>query len=144
MAKLIDLAAVYGHSNTATVHKIINNLFENDKRYVQDFKESVDLLVTLIKKTFKEFQKIQSMIKGEYIREMSQSELQTLILKYLNDYAEILSNYTLIASTFPDEVLETLRGTNSLIYLANSYCLTIQLKKELTHKLNIFLPSLKT
>lgn len=55
MAKLIDIAAVYGKSNEETVHQIINNLFENDKRYVQDFKECVDLLVTLIKKTFKEF-----------------------------------------------------------------------------------------
>ncbi len=62
---------------------------------------------------------------------MTSDELQSLILKYLNDYAELLSTYTLIATSFPEAILETLRGTNSLIYLANSYCLTMQLKKEL-------------
>lgn len=51
------------------------NLFDTDKRYVQDFKECVDTLITLFKKTFKEFHKIQTMIKGEHIREMSQDEL---------------------------------------------------------------------
>lgn len=70
--------------------------------------------------------------------------MQTLILKYLNDYAELLSTYALIAQTFPDEVLETLRGTNSLIYLANSYCLTMQLKKELSENLKIYLPRLNS
>ena len=34
MAKLVDLAAVYGKSNQATVGKIITNLFEVEKRYV--------------------------------------------------------------------------------------------------------------
>lgn len=42
MAKLIDIAAVYGRSNAETVQKIITNVFENDKRFVQDFKECVD------------------------------------------------------------------------------------------------------
>lgn len=126
MAKLIDIAAVYGKSNSDTVEKIITNVFENDKRFVQDFKECVDMLVTLIKKTFKEFQTLQSMIRGEYIiREVSHNEVQEIILKYLTDYAEILCNFTLICSILPEQVLETLRGTNSLIYVANSYCLII-------------------
>jgi hypothetical protein len=42
MAKVIDIAAVYGKSNENIVHQIINNIFENDKRYVEDFKEAVD------------------------------------------------------------------------------------------------------
>lgn len=58
MAKLIDIAAVYGKSNSQTVHKIIDNVFENDKRFVQDFKEAIDSLVILIKKTFKSYHKI--------------------------------------------------------------------------------------
>jgi len=143
MAKIIDIVAVYGKSNIETVQKIILNLFESDKRYVQDFKECLELMVTLIKKTFKEYHKIQTIIKGEYIREMTQEELKELVLKYLTDYSEILSNLALIAVDFPEEVLETLRSTNCLIYLANSYCLTLQLKKELQNKLNIYLPSLK-
>ncbi len=55
MAKLIDIAAVYGQSNLQTVQNIISNVFENDKRYVQDFKECVDMLINLIKKTFREY-----------------------------------------------------------------------------------------
>ena len=55
MAKLIDIAAVYGKSNPLLVQQIINNLFESDKRFVQDFKEGIDLIVTQIKKTFKEY-----------------------------------------------------------------------------------------
>lgn len=34
MAKLIDIAAVYGKSNPMIVQQIINNLFECDKRFV--------------------------------------------------------------------------------------------------------------
>lgn len=55
MAKLIDLAAVYGKSNGPVVSKIILNVFDNDKRFVQDFKESVDLLMGLMKTKFKEY-----------------------------------------------------------------------------------------
>lgn len=34
MAKLIDIAAVYGKSNPLIVQQIIINLFDNDKRFV--------------------------------------------------------------------------------------------------------------
>lgn len=34
MAKLIDLAAVYGKSNGDSVMKIIANVFENEKKFV--------------------------------------------------------------------------------------------------------------
>jgi len=125
MAKLIDLAAVYGKSNPQIVCSIIDNLFEIDKRFVQDFKESVDLIVNHVKKTFKEYVTIQAMIKGEHIKEMTRKELENHILDYLIDYTELLSNFNLITSTFPSQVLDSLRGTNPLIYLANSYCLTL-------------------
>ncbi|CDW72771.1 UNKNOWN [Stylonychia lemnae] len=143
MAKVIDIAAVYGKSNQDIVHKIINNIFENDKRYVEDFKEAVDSLFKLIKKTFKEYSTIQAMIKGEHVKEMTHKELEAHILNYLTDYTEILSNINLITSTFPGSVLDTLRGTNSIIYLANSYCLTLQMKRDLVNKLNIYIPKIK-
>jgi hypothetical protein len=34
VAKLFDLAAVFGHSNSEVVKTIINNVFENDKRFI--------------------------------------------------------------------------------------------------------------
>ena len=66
-----------------------------------------------------------------------------MIVKYLNDYAEILSNFTLIATNFPESILEIIRGTNALLFLANSYCLTIHLKKDISSILGIRLPKLE-
>jgi hypothetical protein len=54
-----------------------------------------------VKKTFKEYVTIQAMIKGEHIKEMTREELETHILNYLIDYAELLSNFSLLTSTFP-------------------------------------------
>jgi hypothetical protein len=67
MAKLIDIAAVYGKSNGPIVTQIINNVFNHEKKYIQDFKESVDLLMGLMKTKFKEYAKVNSMIRGDYI-----------------------------------------------------------------------------
>ena len=74
MAKLMDIAAIYGKSNNSTGHKIVQNVFDNEPRFVQDFKETVDLVLALMKSRFKEFQKIQSIIKGEYIETVSVSD----------------------------------------------------------------------
>jgi len=54
MAKLIDMAAIYSQSNQETVRKLVENVFENDKRFVQDFKEGIDLMLNLLKKLFKD------------------------------------------------------------------------------------------
>jgi len=62
---------------------------------------------------------------------MTPSELEEHVFGYLTDYTEILSNINLITSTFPSSVLDILRGTNSIIYLANSYCLTFQMKRDI-------------
>jgi hypothetical protein len=44
---------------------------------------------------------------------------------------EIMSNFSLIVIYFPDDILEMIRNTNALLFLANSYCLTVQMKKEI-------------
>ena len=75
MPKLVDLAAIYGKSNSQIVASIISNVFENDKRYVVDFKEGIEMLINLIKKTFKEYHRIQTIIKGEYVKDMTNQEL---------------------------------------------------------------------
>lgn len=85
-----------------------------------------------MKTRFKEYQKVKSMIKGEYIEAVSHQDQENMIFKYLNDYIEIISNFTLIASHFPESILEMLRGTNALLFLANSYCLTIHLRKDIS------------
>jgi hypothetical protein len=52
MPKLFDLAAIYGLSNPSAVKRLISNVFENEKRYIQDFKESVDMARTLLRTLF--------------------------------------------------------------------------------------------
>ena len=52
MAKLIDLAAIYGKSNREVTMQIISNVYENDQRYLTDFKETFDLLINVLKNTF--------------------------------------------------------------------------------------------
>jgi hypothetical protein len=54
MAKLIDIAAIYGQSNNEIVMTLIGNVFENDLRYVQDFKEGLDTMLNLLKRLFKD------------------------------------------------------------------------------------------
>lgn len=46
MAKLYDIAAIFGPSNSETVQKLITNVFANDNRYVADFKDSIDAMVS--------------------------------------------------------------------------------------------------
>ena len=51
------------------VSKIIQNVFNNDKRYIKDFEETHNLLLNLLKKMFKDGIKIQSYISGEHVYE---------------------------------------------------------------------------
>ena len=74
MAKLMDISAIYGQSNKETVMVLIANVFENDKRYVQDFKEGLDLMINLLKKLFKDAVKVNSMIVGDTVYSKTASE----------------------------------------------------------------------
>lgn len=42
MPKLIDIASIYGRSNEQIVKKLVANVFENEKRFNDEFKEVVD------------------------------------------------------------------------------------------------------
>jgi len=94
---------------------------------VQDFTETIYLLTGLMKTKFKEYSKVKSMITGDYITHAASTEKELMIVKYLTEYIEILNNFGLIVTSFPDSIIEMIRGTNALLYLANSYCLTLQL-----------------
>ncbi len=50
MAKLLDLCAIYSVSNLDVLDQIVNNIFELEKKYVLDFKETFDLLLGLLKR----------------------------------------------------------------------------------------------
>jgi hypothetical protein len=65
------------------------------------------------------------MITGDYITHAASTEKELMIVKYLTEYIETLNNFGLIVSSFPDSIIEMIRGTNALLFLANSYCLTL-------------------
>ena len=62
IAKLYDIIAVYGNSNTVLVKSMIESVFENDKRYVQDFKDGVDTIIGMLKKNFSSSLKVSDMM----------------------------------------------------------------------------------
>jgi dsRNA-specific ribonuclease len=74
VAKLFDIAAIFGQSNSEVVRQLIANVFENDKRFIQEYKESIDTILGMFKKAFTTSQKISDMIRGEQIIERTRSE----------------------------------------------------------------------
>jgi len=58
---------VYGPQNVEVVKKLISNVFENDMRFLQDFKDSVDLIITLLKKCFNAALKVTEMTNGDSV-----------------------------------------------------------------------------
>ena len=74
MAKLVDLAGIYQQSNGDTVKELIQNVFESNLRYIQDFKECYDVVLNLFKKVFKESFKVESMLKGERVYQKTKEE----------------------------------------------------------------------
>ncbi len=97
----------------------------------------------LMKTKFKEYHKVKDMITGDYITNAKHHEKEEMIVKYLNDYIEVLSNFSLIFVHFPESITEMIRGTNALLFLANSYCLTIQLKKDIVNIFGMTLPKIE-
>jgi hypothetical protein len=97
----------------------------------------------IIKAKFKEYQRVKDMLMGDYITKITFQEQEQMVLKYLNDYVEVVSTFNLIVTHFPESIIEMLRGTNALLFLANSYCLTIHLKRDLSLNLGLRLPKLE-
>jgi len=56
------LIAIYGASNKDLVKSIVESVFENDKRYVQDFKDGVDTIINMLKRSFNSSLKVSDMI----------------------------------------------------------------------------------
>lgn len=67
MPKLYDIAAIYGPQNPEPVRQLIGKVFENDMRFVADYKESVDAIMTLLKKSFNAALKVTEMVNGDSV-----------------------------------------------------------------------------
>ena len=150
VAKLYDIAAVYGPKNPEAVRKLIANIFENDLRFVQDFKESVDTIITLLKKCFNAALKATEMSNGDAVLNRTQEEQDDIIKRLLLDLSEILINIDLTTTYFPDSMLETVRNTSLPLFMGNVYSLMIGPVKKIwlkkshnEHELEIIRKSLK-
>ena len=74
MAKLFDIAAIYGNSNEPLVRTLMDNVFENEPRYLTDFKEAFDMMLNVLKRIFKDALRTDQMIKGDAISQKSKAE----------------------------------------------------------------------
>jgi len=50
MPKLLDICAIYGSSQEETVQKLLENVFEADPRFEEEFVEMSNSLITINKK----------------------------------------------------------------------------------------------
>ena len=123
ITKLYDIIAIYGHSNESIVQSIVTNVFENDKRFLADFKQGVDTIVTMLKKSFSACLRVSDMIDGQDVVERSRSEQDEIIMKIMLDFIEIMYNVELTTRFFPDELLEKVRMTSLPLFMANVFCL---------------------
>jgi len=67
IAKLIDIAAIYGKSNNKQVRFLISNVFEAQPQFLTDFKDAFDMMLNILKKIFKDALRTDQMIKGDAI-----------------------------------------------------------------------------
>lgn len=54
IAKLLDVAAIYGQSNHKQVKDLIVNVFESEPKLMVDLKDSFDMMLNIMKKIFKD------------------------------------------------------------------------------------------
>jgi hypothetical protein len=93
MAKLFDIAAIYGSSNRPQVTLLMDSIFEGQPRFQQDFKEAFDMMLNVLKRIFKDALRTDQMLKGDAIFQKSKSEQDQIIIRLVKDLVEILSNF---------------------------------------------------
>ncbi len=71
---------------------MIFNVFENDKRYIVDFEECLNLILNLMKGNFKSCLKINSLITGDSVYHKTPQEIEDIIIKTKQDFIEVLNN----------------------------------------------------
>lgn len=128
MAKLFDIAAIYGSSNKQLVSTMISSIFENEPRFQSDFKETFDMMLNVLKRIFKDALRTDQMIKGDAIHQKSPAEQDSIIIRLVKDMIEILTNFSLVTSNFGDLIMEQVSSTNFLVNLTNAYSLLRKIK----------------
>lgn len=93
VAKLLDIAAIYGSSNPKAVNGLIQNVFEFIPQIQNDFKEAFDMMINIFKRIFKDALRCDQMIKGDSILQKSRGEQDEIILRLLQNMIEMLTNF---------------------------------------------------
>ena len=101
----------------------MESVFDNDKRYVQDFKDGVDTIINMLKKNFSTSLKVSDMMVDAGVIQRTRSEQDDIIRRLLLDFVEIMSNVEYTTTYFPESMLETIRSTSLPLFMANVYCL---------------------
>ena len=125
MPKLYDIVAIYGQSNPVTVKTLVSNVCSNDKRFINDFGESIATIITLLKKSFTTSLKVSDMIRGDGVVSYNRNEQDEIIKSLMLDLIEIMSNVENMTMYFPDNMLEAVRNTSLTMFMANVYSLMI-------------------
>lgn len=122
MAKLLDLASIFGNANSETVKAIFSNVFEADPRYFSDFKEMASQLISCNKRVLTLADKISKALVGNTLEAMDLDQIEQIKNRMSEDAVELYGNLWLITQYFPDKILEGFRPTNILLYCANTFC----------------------
>lgn len=131
IAKLYDIAAIYGPDNKDSVRALINNVFENDNRFFSDFKESIDMMISHLKRCFTAALRVSEMSRGELVIDKSQAEQDEIIKRLLLDLSELMTQIELTTTYFPESMIETVRNTTLPLFMGNVYSLMIGPVKSL-------------
>mmetsp|Transcript_4408 Transcript_4408/g.6425 ORF Transcript_4408/g.6425 Transcript_4408/m.6425 type:complete len:294 (+) Transcript_4408:187-1068(+) len=74
IAKLLDIAAIYGSSNPEQVKLLATTVFETVPKVENEFKEAFDMMLNIFKRIFKDAMRTDQMIRGDAILQKSKSE----------------------------------------------------------------------
>ena len=130
IAKMLDIAAIYGSGNNAMVKNMIGGLLETAPKLLEEFKESFDMMITVFKRIFRDALRTDQMLKGDAILQKTKSEQAHIIGLLLQDMVEILTNFQLITQHFGDSVLDAVSNTTFMVCLTNAYCLVRKIRKH--------------
>jgi len=54
IAKLLDIAAIFGSGNNKIVNQLISNVLDLGPKFMDDFKEAFDMMLNIFKRIFKD------------------------------------------------------------------------------------------
>jgi len=101
--------------------KLLENVFESDQRFGDDFVEMANALISSNKKALGWCDKLQKALEGNTISSTTPEEIAELKINICNECLEFVNILTVISLYFPDNALEGLRASNIFIYAANLF-----------------------